>query len=43
MVGLLSRWLCVDFGAEEQMSTALTFGIAILLSELLERKGNDLE
>lgn len=30
------------FGVEEQIKPALTFRIAILVSELLERKENDL-
>lgn len=35
--------MAVGFGVDEQITTALTFRRAILISEVLERKENDLE
>lgn len=35
--------MAMGFGVDEQITTALTFRRAILISELLERKEKDLE
>lgn len=35
--------MAMDFGVRGQITTALTFRIAILMSDLLERKENGLE
>lgn len=35
--------MAMSFGVDEQITTALTFRRAILISELLERKEKDLE